>query len=347
MANVLLISLRNNGSFLSFLRKSFSKDLQMALRIALFCILLLAQQEARANDDIINLFGKIVSEALDSQDRPRSKEGIDWNDDTNQNGLSNDQLEKPASKSAVSKKRQGLCLSSLCIGMTIDEALNQEVLFKDGRITRNEEQVETRKTLEDHHGKRNVSREIDRLGGLPSYERDPDSKKMQRVMNLNSEERSYLSTFYPDRGRLASLDSRALSYLDKATMCAYLQVSATAEMKDGRSVDIRFLPLGENFELVIVRMIRQYDYFGAERDIFEKNLHSQYDDFSISYDPYASDRPDIVVSMGERHQSLILLHSDWWNVAVFASKGLSANAEKQFTEMLQRQNGCYRKEAPI
>lgn len=377
----------------------------MVLRIAFLCVLVFTSSEAKANEDVINLFGNIVSEVLESQDNPRVNEDIDWNDSANHDAVSRDdgreaqhsstiilvqkslkklgyyhgaidgisgngttqailqwqsdngftpdgqlskeQIERLTSFSNFSKEKGDLCISSLCIGMTIAEVLRQKASFKDGRISRNEEQAEMRKMLENHYGKQRVSREFNKLGGLPTYQGDPDSKKMKNIRNLSAEERAYLSTFYPDRGHRASLDARALSLLEKATVCAYFQVSATAIMNDGRSIDVRFLPLGENFELIIVRMIRDYEYFGVERDVFKENVFSEYDGFHVSLDAYAEDRPDIVLSMGERHQSLILLHPDWWNVAGFASKGMYAKAEKYFNEVLHGQDGCYKKEAPI
>lgn len=320
---------RRQGLFLIFIALSFT----------------LNPKVSSANQDVQNLLFGIAAEIIEqsssqNNSKPKSKsenpkEEIIWSD--------NSKPEKPDStvpKEAVSEKAP-LCLSDICIGMTIDEVLAKKPNLIDGREVWAEEFKHNSKLIESAFG---VDAKEAMKGQSHVLPANPDSKRLRSLKGIDPDERKYISEFYPENYSSGLyLDRKAMQIMAKATQCSLFRIKAAYSHKNDQITDIKFLPYEDDGIPRVVRIERSYAYEENQFEDFESLIIDQYRGRKISGlkgSKVEVPSPDIRVIYTENDRQVLIIQDSQITDAGYDAADFRIAFEAAFSERLSNQDIC-------
>lgn len=259
--------------------------------------------------------------------------------------------ELPAQESEPQKP---LCLDTICMGMTMNEVLAQDINIVDGRKLRIAEREDRENRVRQGLGMSYYPAMLMAKGELaargieiPDYATEnSDASSLNQFRNLEEEEKGYLSTFIPENGTDAPLDRKALMIVSKATICTLKEFEMIFLSDKDFPTVLTFTPLGDDLSFIVTKIQRYYDYKGPEIERFKENIMQEYKGFRIN----EQENTDVEVATGEGDNSLTLISQKIYNHEPLTSRygvrriGYDKEALKQ--EMM-KQEGCYDRDGSL
>lgn len=297
------------------------------------------------------LFGiveDVVNEAITQE--PPPKEKIEWQNKKPVTKEKRDeqkvmekqkiQPEEPYQEIEEVVNKPPLCLSGVCIGMTMQDVLDRNIKFVDGRKIR-EENIKARfEKMRGIFGNQAVNESLRKTKGMINPKSNSESYNMRFIKGLNKKGLAYLSTFYPDDIERASLDNKAFQYMSEALTCRYFPISVTFFDKNNFPVSLEFHPLYELNEPVLTLIEKGYAYQGENVKLFVQDVSQTF----AGYDIGTASRqniPDIVLNVQDTAQRLVLLHPERpTSYNTLQAGSIDVGIQNQYNDLLIQQDSC-------